>query len=103
MFLGTFAAGVVDEDAAHGGRRCREEVTAVIEDEACVGLAHQPQVGFVNQTGGVERLARFFLGHLPSSEPAQFVVDQRQKLLNRPRVAGGDLRQDVGDVGHLAG
>jgi hypothetical protein len=31
----------------------------------------------------------------------QLVIDQRQKLLGSGRIAGVDLREDAGDVGHV--
>ena len=31
---------------------------------------------------------------------AQFIIDQRQELLRRRRIAGFNLRQDASDLGH---
>ena len=66
---------------------------------ACVGV-HQPQVGLVDQGGGLERLARLLLGQPLRRQLAQLVVDQRQELLGGVRVALLDGGQDARDVAH---
>ena len=48
---------------------------------------HQAQVRLVDQGGGVERLARFFVGQLVGRQLAQLLVDQGQELVGRARVA----------------
>src|SRR5262249_29727136 len=58
------------------------------------------QVGFVDQGGGVEGLPGLLLRHLLGSEPAQFVVDQRQELLGGVRIALFDGGQDTCDLAH---
>ena len=60
--------------------------------------ADQPQVGLVDQGGGLERLAGLLLGQLLGRQLAQLVVDQRQELLGRLRVALLDGREDAGHV-----
>ena len=74
-------------------------MTAVVPVWFLAG-ADQPQVGFVNQGGGFERLSRLFLGQLLRRQLAQLVVDQRQELLGGVRVALLDGGQDARDVGH---
>ena len=50
--------------------------------QCCGRLAvHQPQVGLVDQGGGLQRLAGLLLGQLLGRQLAQLVVDQRQELL----------------------
>jgi hypothetical protein len=100
MFASLLAAGVVDKDAPHDGGGRREEVAAVIERAAGVGIVHQPQISLVDQPSGIERLSRLFAGQLLRGKPAQVVIDKRQQLFGRLRVAGLDLRQDEGDFGH---
>src|SRR5260370_1280187 len=51
---GLFAAGVVDEDAAHGLGRGGEEVAAAVPGAVRVRPA-QPQVGLVDERGRVQR------------------------------------------------
>jgi hypothetical protein len=64
------AASVVDQDAAHRFRRCSEEVSAVVPVRLLFpGLArrarHQPQIRFVNQGGGLQRLPARLARRLP--------------------------------------
>ena len=40
---------------------------------------HEPQVGFVDQGRGPQRLAGGLLGHLVGSQLPQFFVDERQE------------------------
>jgi hypothetical protein len=48
--------GVVDEDAAHGFGAGGEEVAAAVPALPLLHV-HQAQVGFVDQRGGLQRLA----------------------------------------------
>ena len=74
-----FPPGILDEDAPHR-LRCRgEKVTSAIPP--LVSLARQPQPGLVHQGSGLQGLARRLLGHFGGSQPAQFLVDQRQQPL----------------------
>ena len=101
MLEPAFAAGSFDEDAAHGFRRGGEEMAAAVP---VLGLfhVHQPQIGFMDQGRGLERLAGFFPGQFPRGQLAQLVVDQRQELLGGVRVALLDGGQDARDLGHAA-
>ena len=73
--LPPFAAGVLNQDAPHGLGRGSEEVFAVLP--VILPGADQPQVGFVNEGRGLERLARSLLGELLRRELAQLLVDER--------------------------
>ena len=77
---GAFATGVVNEDAAHGFGRCREEMVPVLPFPAL--LPHQLEPGFVDQRGRLEDLAGRFTGHFVGCEPAQLRIDQRQQLVS---------------------
>jgi hypothetical protein len=68
--------GILDEDAAHGLRRRREEVGPAVEPL----VADESQERLVDQGGRLEGLPRGFVSQLLSSEAAQLVVDQRQEL-----------------------
>src|SRR5262249_61977222 len=96
------AAGALDEDAAHGFGGRGEEVAAVTPLGLPGRMApqDQPQVGFVDEGGGLERLAGLLLGQLLGREPPQLVIDQRQELARRVGVAFVDGRQDTRDVAH---
>jgi hypothetical protein len=52
--------------------------------------SNQSHVRLMHQRRGVERLARPFMRELGGGELAQFLVDQRQKLLGGTRIAGID-------------
>src|SRR5262249_38523805 len=91
-------AGAVDEDAPHGLGRGGEEVAAALP--ARVVRPHEPEIGLVDQGGGLERLARLLLRQPPDGEPPQLVLDQGQELLSRLLVATLDGREDAGHVVH---
>src|SRR5262245_13134950 len=101
MPLPVLAAGVLDEDAAHGLGRGSEEVTAAVP---VLGLfdVHQPQVRLVDQGGGLEGLVRLLLSQPLGRQPAQFVVDQRQEFRGGGGVALLDGGQDARDIRHAA-
>ena len=66
-------AGVVNEDSPHGLGGGGEEVAAAVE----LLISDQPQVGFVNQRGGVEGVAGGFGGHARGGELPELIVDER--------------------------
>jgi hypothetical protein len=59
---GALAAGAVNENAAHGFRRSGEEVRAILKLRLTV-ITHKPHPGFVDKRGGLQGLARRFVGH----------------------------------------
>ncbi len=63
------------QDAPHQLRRNREEMGAVLP----VKLAYrrQPQIGLVDQRGGLERMARPLAPHAARGKAAKFVMHQR--------------------------
>jgi hypothetical protein len=99
MFQAFFAAGAIEEDAAHRLGRRREEVPATVPS-LLVPAANQPQVRLVDQGRRVQRLPGRLVGHLPRCEPAQFVVNEREQVRSGVRVARLDGGQDVRDLIH---
>lgn len=93
------AAGLFYENPPHRFSRCGEEMAPAVP---ALGLVHinQPNVGFVNQGGSLQRLSRLLLRHPLRRQLAQLIIDQRQQLLGGTRVALFDGREDAGDVGH---
>jgi hypothetical protein len=89
---------VLDENPPHGLGRCGEEVPSAIK----LLIAHQAQIGLVDQGRGVKRVAGAFVGHMPGREPAKLVVDQRQQLRRGARVAVLDSAEEAGDLVHEA-
>ena len=73
-FDGLPGARAIDENPAHGFRRRREEVAAVFE----LLVADEPQVRFMHQRRGAERLFGSFVRHLGAGELSQFVVHERE-------------------------
>jgi hypothetical protein len=77
--LAAFAAGAGDKDAAHRLGGGAEEVRAVLP--RLVRRVHELQPGFVDERGGLERVAGGFAGHLVRGQAAQFVVNHRQQFV----------------------
>ena len=71
------ATRVVDEDAAHGLRRCRHEMGAVLPVHALV--VDQPQVGFVDQGRRLQAVAGALAPHVVVRQTTEFVVDDRHQ------------------------
>jgi hypothetical protein len=64
-------------------------------------FAGQPQVGLMDQGGGLERLPGRFPGKLLGGQCTQFVIDQGQELAGGVWVACGDGVQDLGQLADL--
>jgi hypothetical protein len=76
---------VLDEDPAHGPRRC-EEMPPPFPFRGRV--AHQAQIGFVHQLGRLEGVILALVPHARSGESPQLGVDHWQKPPAGPIVAG---------------
>jgi hypothetical protein len=87
-----------DQDSAHSLRRGGEEVRAVLPK--LVFGAHESQPCFVNERGGLQGLAGFFLRNLGGSEPAQLIINQRQQLIGGGRIAVLSRFQNARDIAH---
>ena len=79
---GAFTAGPVDENPAHCFGRRHKEMSAVIK--GWISVRDQSQPGLVNQSCGLERLSRRFVGDFVRRQPAQLLVNQRQPLIGAP-------------------
>ena len=93
-------ASVVDQNAAHGFGRGREEMAAVAPHRRVV-LIHQPQISLVHERRRLQRVPGRLASQLVRRLPSQLLVDQRQELLRRLRIAVLDATKDLGNVGHL--
>src|SRR5262249_58655145 len=98
-FASPFVPGALDQNAAHRLRGRGEEMTPAIPVLWLIA-ADQPKVRLVNQGRGLERLARPLGGQPGRGQLTQLVVDEREQLFGRTRVASLDGGQDVGDVTH---
>src|SRR5262249_42165723 len=99
-FLGLFATGIFDQDAAHGLGRRRDKVPGTVP--MGVGLApHEPEVSLVDQGGRLQGLAGP-LGRQPSSrELAQLVVDEGEQVSRGLFVSSAGGVQQASYVGHV--
>lgn len=76
VFDAVLAAGALDEDATHRlGCGC-EEMAAAFK----LLVADKPQIGFVNEGGGLKSLAGFLLGNPLRRQNAEFSVNERQQF-----------------------
>jgi hypothetical protein len=57
----------------------------------------------VDQGRGLERLAGLLLGQFLSGQPAELVIDKRQNMRSRLRIALFNRTKDAGDVVHSLG
>ena len=63
---------------------------------------NKPEISLVNQRRRLQCLPRLLLVEPLPRQLAQFLVNQRQKLLRGVRIALLDGGQDAGNVGHEA-
>ena len=93
-----FAAGVINQDAAHRLGCCGEEMSAVLEFR--VFLADQTQPSFMNQRRRLERLSGSLVRHPGGCQFAQLLIDQREEFVSGLRIALLDSRQDARYIAH---
>jgi hypothetical protein len=76
MFEPSLPPNPFDQDPPHRLRCRRKEVSPAVP---MLGLfrVHQPDVGLVDESGGLERLPGLLPRHLGGSELPQFLVNQR--------------------------
>ena len=81
---------------AHGQRRDREEVGAVLPG----GLRriHQLEIGLVDQSGGVQGLARTPHAELAVSDHLEFFVDQGKELVHGAVLAMAHRGEQLRDL-----
>jgi hypothetical protein len=69
------SACAIYQNAAHCLRGDGEKLSAISPLRAC--LIYEPKVGFVNEIGRGESVARAFRPQVPIRYPAQLAVDKR--------------------------
>jgi hypothetical protein len=79
------AAGLLDQDAAHGFGGGGEEVAPAVPPVR-LPAADQSEVGLVDQGGRLQGLARLLFGHPGGRELSQLTVDEWQQLGRGRRV-----------------
>jgi hypothetical protein len=96
---GCFATRVINEDVAHGFRGGGKKVAAIGESRMRL-VAGKPKPGLVHESGGLQRVARGFIGHARDSQLAEFIIDQRQEFIGGVRVARLRSIQDKSHSAH---
>ena len=92
------APGVIDEDTAHGLGGRGEEVSPVVE----VLIAHQSQIGLVNQGGSLQRVTNILTPHFTGGDAMEFAVNQRSGFVAGFRIAIPHSIEKECNVGWLA-
>ncbi len=70
---------MIHQNVAHDTRSYREEVGTGLKAE--VLLAYQPEIGLVDQGGGLESMVLALAAHVGVREPMKLAVDTGKKLL----------------------
>ena len=89
-------ARMVGQDAPHHHCRQAHELRAVPPIDAL--LVDEPEVGLVDERGGLERVVRAFAPHVCAGEPAQLGVDEGKELLVGGPVALAPVDEEPRDV-----
>jgi cyclomaltodextrinase len=92
--------GVVDEHAAHRPRRHRQEMITTTPLDAIE--PGEPEIRLMNQRIGLERVPGAFPGELPVGDAAQALMQQREYLAQRHRVAFASPVKQLCNVARLA-
>lgn len=87
-----------DENPAHRFRRRGEELRASCPP--LLVLSGQAQPGFMNQRGGLERVAGALARHLVRGQFAQLLIDEREQLIGGLRLASFNGLENARDVAH---
>jgi hypothetical protein len=88
--------GMVNQDATHHLGRQREEVRPILPGG--VALANQPQIGLIDERGGLKDVARRFMAKSGGCPTAQFLVDHCHQLVARPEVPAAPSVQQTGHI-----
>jgi hypothetical protein len=75
---------MIDQDAAHHFCCHSEEVRPVCPRDS---LVDKPQVGFMDESGSLQRVIGAFAVEVAISEAAKFVVNERKQLVQRFLIA----------------
>ena len=94
-----FLACLFDKNPPHGFRSGREEVAPAFPVRNAVHV-NQTEIRLMHERSALQSMIRPFAGHLGCGQFAQFIIDERKEFLRCGWIAGFDLAEDVGDVGH---
>src|SRR6266478_3324707 len=87
---------MVNHDAPHQLRGSRDKVGPALPDR--LRIIDQPQVGFVENGGGLQGVAGALPAHVMVGEPVQFGLHQREQLVQRSLVSAAPVAEQLGDL-----
>src|SRR5881409_22674 len=87
---------MVNHDAPHQLRGRCDIVAPALPDR--LRIIDQPQIGFVENGGGLQGVSGALPAHVMVSEPVQFGLHQREQLLQRSLVSAAPVAEQMGDL-----
>src|SRR5260370_11904676 len=87
---------MVNHDTPHQLRDGRDKVGPALPER--LRIIDQPQVGFVENDGGLQGVAGAFPAHVMVGEPVQFGLHQRKQLLERSFVSAAPVAEQLGNL-----
>lgn len=90
----------INENLPHCLGRCGKEVRATIPLRS-IRLTNQFQIGFVNQSGRIQRMPRRLGCHSDRSNATQLAIDERKEIRSSLSVTGSSGVKEVGEFSHL--
>ena len=88
--------GVVNHDAPHQLRGRRNKVVPVLPER--LRVIDQPQVGFVQDRGGLQGVTGTLPPHVMVGQPVQFGLHQRKQLLQRSLISSAPVTEQLGNL-----
>ena len=77
----------------------RQKMSPVFKRRA---LVHQPDVGFVHQGRGLQRVLATLAAEVGAGQAMQLVIDQGEKLVDGVLIAAPEFTQQAGDFARVA-
>src|ERR1022692_449658 len=79
------APRMINQNAPHQLGRNREKMGAILPLHVLV--IHQPHIGFVDQSGGLQAMTGAFSFHVSSREAMEFAINDGRKAVERGSVS----------------
>ncbi len=89
-------ARVLDQNLAHEIGGHAEEMSPVLPID--LGLVDEPHIGFVDQRGRLQGMARPFPAQMMIGQPAQLSIDERQQVIERAAIPFAPVKQSLCDI-----
>src|SRR5436190_3706478 len=87
---------MVNHDAPHQLSGGRDKVAPALPDR--LRIINQPQIGFVENGGGLQCVASALPAHVMVRESVQFGLHQREQLLQRSLISAAPVAEQLGDL-----